>query len=60
MGKRKNDEKEKRSYEIQVKKIEEKKIKRGGKMKNRCTNKNEKEYGMHSDFKKRQETGKRK
>ena len=28
-------------------------------MKNRCTNKNEKEYGMHSDFKKRQETGKR-
>ena len=43
-----------------MKKIEEKKIKRRGKMKNRCTNKNKKEFGMHSDFKKRQETGKRK
>ena len=29
-------------------------------MKKQVYNKNEKEYGMHSDFKKRQETGKRK
>ena len=66
MGNRKNKNKKKKRRKEKEAMIfrrgkQKRKRLRGGKMKNRCTKENKKEYGMqktNSEFKKRQETKK--